>query len=57
MKNIIILIIVYTLRIIFSYGVVLLFELTLNPLNWTLTGRIWFLVIALLLTSGEFKIR
>jgi len=53
MKETIISLLKIVCRIAFSYGVILLFETIANPLDWSLTGKIWFLIIAVILLAQD----
>ena len=53
MRKLIEALIVLFVRAIFAYGVILLFALDFNVFNWTLTERIWLLIITLILFSSK----
>lgn len=40
-------------RILFAYGVCLLFTTNFNILEWSNTAKVWFLIISLLLIAQD----
>jgi hypothetical protein len=53
MKELIISLIKIIFRILFSYGVILLFEGHINPLEWILSAKIIFIILTVLLLNQD----
>lgn len=53
MKTLIISVVKITFRVAFAYGLVLLFEGHINPLEWVLIAKVIFVVLLFVLLSQD----